>query len=179
MFVSRSDSPFFCHKYCLTRKDSFIRYQSAYTGKLKDEHESWAASVGQIWEHVLKCPQEVLTLSRKTNAITKAAKLWRLGQLFGITCVTFQDETKINQFLLVYVVTSSMVALVSVIYAIGSILWWKPLDSATVAFLIDYFTAVATNVALSVGLNSGKSLKMLLKLIQTVDKKNIKLFQRK
>ncbi|GBP44355.1 hypothetical protein EVAR_31250_1 [Eumeta japonica] len=99
--------------------------------------------------------------------ITEAAKIWKIGQIFGMTCVTFEDEPRVNRFLLIYVTTSAVVTLIFVHYVVYCQLWWKPLNSGAIAFLIEYFMALAANVTLLMYSNYRKSLKALLKLLQT------------
>ncbi|GBP44352.1 hypothetical protein EVAR_31247_1 [Eumeta japonica] len=44
------------------------------------------------------------------KVITEAAKIWKFGQICGLTCLTFEDEPRANRFLLIPVITSVAVA---------------------------------------------------------------------
>ncbi|GBP44364.1 hypothetical protein EVAR_31259_1 [Eumeta japonica] len=95
-------------------------------------------------------PSNMLFYRRNTNTkvIKEAAKIWKIGQIFGMTCLTLEDEPKVNRFLLIPVITSVAVA-------------------RTIAFLLDYLMVFTAIVVLSMSLNSRKVLKALWKVFQT------------
>ncbi|GBP44342.1 hypothetical protein EVAR_31237_1 [Eumeta japonica] len=43
-----------------------------------------------------------------TGAVKYAGKIWKLGHVFGITCLTFEDTPRVNPFSLAYVVMSTV-----------------------------------------------------------------------
>ncbi|GBP44348.1 hypothetical protein EVAR_31243_1 [Eumeta japonica] len=56
-------------------------------------------------------PDFICNLFRRNAKIMKyMSKIWKVGQILGITCLTFEDEPKVNPFLLLYIVLSALIA---------------------------------------------------------------------
>ncbi|GBP44366.1 hypothetical protein EVAR_31261_1 [Eumeta japonica] len=109
---------------------------------------------------------------RNAKIMKYVSKIWKVGQILGITCLTFEDEPRVNPFLLVYFVISASIALVSGIFLTFFRILWSPFNSEIAASVMDLFMAVVVNMALSVHFNRKRSLKALLKLLQADDEMN-------